>query len=220
MTRVVVVDHHDSYTWNLVHLVAAVTGTLPEVVEHDQVGAADLAGFTHVVLSPGPGHPDDPADFAVGRELLRAARTPVLGVCLGLQGLVSTYGGRVAQVPPAHGVVAEVHHDGTGVFAGLPSPFEAVRYHSLAAVEVPGCLRVNAWTGDGADRVVMGVEHRTLPLVGVQFHPESVLSRHGGALIAHFLGVGFPGYADDPPLPQLNSPGEVPVSRHTQGNRP
>jgi anthranilate synthase/aminodeoxychorismate synthase-like glutamine amidotransferase len=182
-----VVDHHDSYTWNLVHLVAEVTGTLPEVVEHDRVSVADLDGFTHVVLSPGPGHPDDPADFAVGRELLLAARTPVLGVCLGMQGLVSAYGGRVAQVPPAHGVVAQVEHDGTSVFAGLPSPYDAVRYHSLAAVEVPDSLRVTAWTGSGEDRVVMGVEHRDLPLVGVQFHPESILSRHGLPLLRNFL---------------------------------
>ncbi|GAA1940817.1 aminodeoxychorismate/anthranilate synthase component II [Nocardioides marmoribigeumensis] len=187
-----VVDHHDSYTWNLVHLVAEVTGSLPVVVEHDQVGAADLDGFTHVVLSPGPGSPDVPADFRVGRDLLLAARTPVLGVCLGLQGLVSAYGGRVAQVPPAHGVVARVEHDGTGVFAGLPSPFDAVRYHSLAAVEVPDCLRVNAWVGEGEDRIVMGVEHRDLPLAGVQFHPESVLSHHGAPLLANFLGVGRP----------------------------
>ena len=190
MTRVVVVDHHDSYTWNLAHLVAEVTGSLPEVVEHDRVGVEDLAGFTHVVLSPGPGHPDDPADFAVGRELLLAARTPVLGVCLGMQGLVSAYGGRVAQVPPAHGVVAEVEHDGTGVFAGLPSPYDAVRYHSLAAVEVPDSLRVTAWSGAGDDPVVMGVEPRELPLVGVQFHPESILSRHGRELVANFLGIG------------------------------
>ena len=211
-TRVVVVDHHDSYTWNLVHLVASVTGTLPVVVEHDQVTAADLDGFTHVVLSPGPGSPDVPTDFAVGRDLLLAARTPVLGVCLGMQGLVSAYGGRVAQVPPAHGVVAEVEHDGTGVFAGLPSPFEAVRYHSLAAVEVPDRLRVNAWTGHGDDRVVMGVEHRDLPLAGVQFHPESVLSHHGRPLIANFLGFGFTGAPVKLALPERNFAREAPTS--------
>jgi anthranilate synthase component 2 len=212
MTDVVVVDHHDSYTWNLVHLVAAVTGSLPTVVEHDQVSLEDLARFTHVVLSPGPGHPDDPGDFAIGRDLLLAARTPVLGVCLGLQGLVSAYGGRVAQVPPAHGVVAEVEHDGTGVFAGLPSPFEAVRYHSLAAVEVPDRLRVTAWTGHGDDRVVMGVEHRDLPLSGVQFHPESVLSRHGEHLLRNFLGGGFTGAPVNSSLPERNIAGEAPRS--------
>jgi anthranilate synthase component II len=181
---VVIVDHYDSYTWNLVHLVASVTGELPEVVEHDQVSAADLDGFTHVLLSPGPGSPDDEDDFRVGRELLLRASTPVLGVCLGMQGLVSAYGGRVAVVEPAHGEVAEVTHDGTGLFDGIPSPFEVVRYHSLAAVEVPECLRVTARSSDG---VVQAVAHRSLPLRGVQFHPESVLTAHGARLVANFL---------------------------------
>jgi anthranilate synthase component II len=182
--RVVVVDHYDSYTWNLVHLVAGVTGTLPEVVEHDQVSVEELTAFSHVVLSPGPGSPDDHRDFGVGREVLLAAATPVLGVCLGMQGLVSAYGGRVAVVEPAHGEVARVSHDGTGLFEGVPSPFQAVRYHSLAAVELPDVLRVTASTDDG---VVMGVVHRALPLSGVQFHPESVLSEHGAELLRNFL---------------------------------
>jgi anthranilate synthase component 2 len=187
--RVVVVDHYDSYTWNLVHLVAAVAGSMPTVVQHDQVTPEDLRGFTHVVLSPGPGTPDHADDFAVGTEVLRAARVPVLGVCLGMQGLVAAYGGQVRGVEPAHGMVADVAHDGSSVFAGLPSPFRAVRYHSLAAVEVPDCLRVTAWTDDAdpALRVVMGVAHRERPLAGVQFHPESVLTEHGAALVANFL---------------------------------
>jgi anthranilate synthase component 2 len=181
---VVVVDHHDSYTWNLVHLVAAVTGVLPDVVQHDEVSVADLAAYSHVMLSPGPGRPDSPADFAVGREVLLDGRRPVLGVCLGMQGLVTAYGGRVDRVAPAHGEVATVTHDGRGVFTGLPSPLAAVRYHSLAAVAVPPALEVTARSEDG---VVMGVRHRTLPLEGVQFHPESVLSEHGVALLANFL---------------------------------
>ena len=134
---VVVVDHHDSYTWNLVHLVAAVTGRLPRVVQHDEVDAADVLRHSHVILSPGPGHPDDPADFAVGREVLRAATRPVLGVCLGMQGLVTAYGGTVDRDVPAHGEVARISHDGEGVFRGLPQDFAAVRYHSLAAVALP-----------------------------------------------------------------------------------
>ena len=187
--NVLVVDHHDSYTWNLVHLVAEVTGALPDVVEHDEVTADSVldGGWSHLVLSPGPGTPDDPRDFAVGRRLLLEARVPVLGVCLGMQGLVSAYGGRVGQVEPAHGEVAAVCHDGAGAFAGLPSPFEAVRYHSLAALAVPAVLDVTAWC-DGPDgRVVMGVAHRTRPLWGVQFHPESVLTQHGARLVANFL---------------------------------
>lgn len=193
MTRVVVVDHHDSYVWSLVHMVAQVTGALPDVVEHDEVKFGDLAGYTHVVLSPGPGHPADPADFAVGRDVLLDAGRPVLGVCLGMQGLVTAYGGVVDRIEPAHGEVARVTHDGRGVFAGIPSPLDAVRYHSLAAVSVPDVLEVTARSEDG---VVMGVRHRDLPLEGVQFHPESVLSQHGAAMVANFLNqqsLGRPG---------------------------
>ncbi|WP_193604925.1 anthranilate synthase component II [Nocardioides dongkuii] len=184
---VVVVDHHDSYTWNLVHLVASVTGVLPRVVLHDEVDADDVLAHSHVVLSPGPGHPGTPADFGVGRDVLLAGTRPVLGVCLGMQGLVAAYGGRVERVPPGHGVLATVEHDGTGVFAGVPPSFAAVRYHSLAAVAVPDCLRTTAH--DAGSGLAMAVAHRDLPLVGVQFHPESVLSEHGARLVANFLGL-------------------------------
>jgi anthranilate synthase component II len=187
--NVVVVDHHDSYTWNLVHLIASVTGTLPVVVQHDATEVAYVLGFTHVVLSPGPGHPANTSDFSVGNEVLLAGSRPVLGVCLGMQGLVTAYGGEVTRVAPAHGDVADVRHDGTGVFTGLPSPVRSVRYHSLAAVRVPDSLVVTATCdGDaGEPDVVMGVRHRTLPLHGVQFHPESILSEFGAALVTNFL---------------------------------
>ena len=187
--RVVVVDHHDSYTWNLVHLVAAVTGGLPDVVEHDEVAVEDLRGYSHVVLSPGPGRPDDPRDFALGPGVFGLG-VPVLGVCLGMQALVTAYGGTVGRAEPAHGEVALVHHDGRGVFRGLPQDFHAVRYHSLAVLDLPDCLEPTA-TCPGptqlAPRVLMGVRHTSLPLEGVQFHPESVLSEHGRALVANFL---------------------------------
>ena len=187
---VIVVDHHDSYTWNLVHLVAGVTGRLPLVVEHDEVTATEVLAFSHVVLSPGPGRPDDPADFSVGRDVLLAGTRPVLGVCLGMQGLVTAYGGTVDRVVPAHGDLTRVTHDGLGVFAGLPQGFAAVRYHSLAALAVSEPLVV---TAHGDDGTVMGVRHRELPLEGVQFHPESVLSEHGAALVANFLAPNFLG---------------------------
>ncbi len=182
-------DHHDSYTWNLVHLVAVVTGRLPTVVQHDETSLEDLLRHTHVLLSPGPGHPEVATDFSVGREVLADGSVPVLGVCLGMQGLVTTYGGTVDRHPPAHGEVARIEHDGRGVFAGVPQGFAAVRYHSLAAVALPDVLEATAWTSEVSDeRVVMGVRHRTLPLEGVQFHPESVLSEHGADLVANFLG--------------------------------
>ena len=181
--RVLVVDHHDSYTWNLVHLVAEVTGVLPEVVEHDEPGVLERAGAsTHVVLSPGPGHPAVGADFALGSAVFGLG-VPVLGVCLGMQALVTAYGGTVDRVHPAHGEVARVEHQGVGVLRGIPSPFDAVRYHSLAALEVPDALEVTATAGD----VVMAVRHRDLPLEGVQFHPESILSHHGAVLVRNFL---------------------------------
>ena len=180
-------DHYDSYTWNLVHLVAAVTGALPDVVEHDAEGLLDrVPSYTHVVLSPGPGHPADPRDFALGAGVFSLG-VPVLGVCLGMQALVTSYGGRVDRIEPAHGEVARVEHEGAGVLAGLPSPFEAVRYHSLAAVDVPDVLEVTA----RAAGVVMAVRHRELPLEGVQFHPESILSQHGREVVGAFLvGAG------------------------------
>jgi anthranilate synthase component 2 len=197
---VVVVDHHDSYTYNLVHLVASVTGVLPTVVQHDAVTPEQVLAHSHVVLSPGPGHPSVVTDFAVGREVLLAATRPVLGVCLGLQGLVTTYGGTVARGVPAHGAVSVVSHDGAGVFRGLPQHFRAVRYHSLRAVGLPDCLEATAACADvpggpggpgvpdeDAPWAVMGVRHRDLPLEGVQFHPESILTEHGARLVANFL---------------------------------
>jgi len=189
---VVVVDHHDSYTWNLVHLIASVTGVLPRVVQHDEVTAAEVLAHEYVVLSPGPGSPNKPEDFSVGREVLLAATVPVLGVCLGMQGLVAAYGGSVVADLHrlAHGEVARIDHDGRGVFAGLPQGFAAVRYHSLTALDLPDCLVATAsCPGDRDDgpEVLMGVRHESLPLEGVQFHPESILSEHGAAMIANFL---------------------------------
>jgi anthranilate synthase component 2 len=180
--RVVVVDHYDSYTWNLVHLIASVTSELPKVVEHDAVSVGELASYSHIVLSPGPGHPGDPAFFALGPEVFELGR-PLLGVCLGMQALVLAYGGEVDRIAPAHGEVARIEHSGIGLFADIPSPFDAVRYHSLAAVAVPEALEVTARSGD----VVMAVQHREMPLWGVQFHPESILTQHGSRLIANFL---------------------------------
>ena len=179
--RVLVVDHHDSYVWNLVHLIAGVTGLMPDVVEHDaEVG---FAGYTHVVLSPGPGHPADPRDFALQARAFDHG-LPVLGICLGMQALVTNCGGTVAAIEPAHGVVASIEH-ADRLFQGVPQGFDAVRYHSLAAVDLGDEVVATAWAA--GSRVVMGVRHRTRPHVGVQFHPESVLSEFGAVIVRNFL---------------------------------
>ena len=180
---VLVIDHYDSYTWNLVHLVAGVTGVVPAVVQHDRVTPSDIDRFEFVILSPGPGTPDEPGDFCVGRDLLLHGTARVLGVCLGMQGIVTTFGGTVSPDGPVHGGVSRISHDGRGVFAGIPQDFDAVRYHSLTARLIPDCLEVTATTGT----TVMGVRHRDLPIEGVQFHPESILTRHGSHLISNFL---------------------------------
>jgi len=184
--QLVLVDHHDSYVHNLAHLIASVTGALPLLVQHDEVDASwVLDRASQVVLSPGPGHPGDVEDFAVGRQLLRQDRIPVLGVCLGMQGLVQAYGGRIERIEPAHGRVSRVEHTGRGLFEGLPQGLAVVRYHSLGATSVPERdLEVTARSEDG---VVMAVRHRTRPLAGVQFHPESVLSEHGRVLVINWL---------------------------------
>ncbi|MEP6665682.1 MAG: aminodeoxychorismate/anthranilate synthase component II [Nocardioidaceae bacterium] len=189
MARVLVIDHHDSYTYNLVHLIAAVTGTVPDVIQHDDAGGRTRwrAGYSHIVLSPGPGTVHEVTDFGLGRTVIAEADMPVLGVCLGMQGMVDAFGGEVEVVHPAHGEVSSVAHTEQGVFSLVPQGFSAVRYHSQAAVSIPPELLVTAWCDEPQGRVVMGVQHRSRPLHGVQFHPESVLTQHGALLIENFL---------------------------------
>ncbi|MDL4772415.1 aminodeoxychorismate synthase component I [Actinomadura xylanilytica] len=184
--RTLLVDNHDSFTYNLFHLLAEVNGEPPAVVRNDEAlpGGAGLDGFDNVVLSPGPGTPREPRDFGLCRAVLETARIPLLGVCLGHQGLALAHGADVVPAPePRHGRTSPVEHDGTGLFAGLPSPFQAVRYHSLMAADLPGDLEVIARTPDG---VVMALRHRTLPRWGVQFHPESICTEHGRHLLRNF----------------------------------
>lgn len=187
--RTLLIDNYDSFTYNLFHYLAEINGREPEVVVNDDPRwrPERLAEFDNVVLSPGPGHPEHPGDFGFCREVLERGGLPVLGVCLGHQGIAALYGGRVRRAPePFHGRLSPVLHDGTDLFAGLPSPFPAVRYHSLAVDCLPDELEATAWTPDG---VLMGLRHRDRPQWGVQFHPESIGSSHGQQLLANFRGL-------------------------------
>ncbi len=185
--RLLIVDNHDSFTYNLYQMAAALDGVEATVVPNDAPGidAAFLAGFDGVILSPGPGRPDRAGDFGACRFVLENARVPVLGVCLGHQGIGHLHGARLERASEVmHGRASAIHHDGTGLFAGLPPAFEAVRYHSLVLVDpLPAPLCVTARAPDGT---IMALEHRARPLWGVQFHPESVGSEAGPALLRNF----------------------------------
>lgn len=187
--RVVLIDHHDSFTWNLAHQFGERLGALPEVVRCDALDPAALAARPPdlVLLSPGPGHPAQPG-YARSRAAIEAlrGRAPCFGVCLGLQLLVVAEGGRVVRGEPRHGRIWPVSHDGCGLFAGLPSPASMMRYHSLLAERgtLPASLRVVACTPEGE---VMAVERSDGLACAVQFHPESVGSRDGGRLADNVL---------------------------------
>ena len=185
--RVLLVDNYDSFTYNLYQYLGEL-GAETSVVRNDAL-TADAAlgrGADRIVISPGPGTPDQ---AGISLELIgkAAGRVPLLGVCLGHQSLGQAYGGRVVRAPaPMHGKTSEIHHDGKGLFHGLPNPFTATRYHSLVVARdsVPDCLEITAWTADG---LVMGLRHRRHALLGVQFHPESILTAPGKDLLRNFL---------------------------------
>jgi anthranilate synthase/aminodeoxychorismate synthase-like glutamine amidotransferase len=186
--KVLVIDNYDSFTYNLVQYLGEL-GAEIEVVRNDRAAVGELLerGADRLVVSPGP---CTPAEAGISVEAIRAfaeAGTPVLGVCLGHQSLVVAFGGRVVVGDPIHGKDAEVEHDGKAIYAGLPSPLVAGRYHSLIAdPDLPEELELSAGLGD----VVMGARHRELPAEGVQFHPESVLTPQGKELLRNFLGEG------------------------------
>jgi para-aminobenzoate synthetase len=188
--RTLLVDNHDSYTYNVFHLLAAASGEEPVVVNNDAVSWRVLSRsrFDAFVLSPGPGRPERWHDFGVCRDILRYSEVPVLGICLGHQGIGNLLEGGVSSAPTAmHGRLSRVTHDGTGLFAGVPQRFSVVRYHSLAITSPVGPEGHEvAWADDG---VVMGVEHNTRPMWGVQFHPESIATEHGKTIAANFYAM-------------------------------
>ncbi|WP_460698272.1 aminodeoxychorismate synthase component I [Nocardia thraciensis] len=183
--RTLLIDNYDSFTYNLYQLIAEVNGVEPVVVRNDETDVPALEHFDSIVVSPGPGRPDVPRDFGISRQLIEDADLPLLGVCLGHQGIVLAAGGAITTAPtPRHGYPDRIGHNGGGLFAGLPREFTAVRYHSLCAAQpLPEALEITATAPDG---VVMGVRHRDRPQWGVQFHPESISSEHGAAIMRNF----------------------------------
>ena len=184
--RTLLIDNYDSFTFNLFHLLGEAGGDEPIVVRNDELTWEELAALPvdNIVISPGPGRPERGRDVGVSLDVLQRAEVPVLGVCLGHQALAHVTGGAIDHAPAVmHGRLSPIHHDGRGLFEGIPQGFAAVRYHSLVVGAVPGALRVTAWT---PDEVVMALEHRTRPLWGVQFHPESISTEHGRTLVRNF----------------------------------
>jgi anthranilate synthase component II len=184
---ILVIDNYDSFTWNLVHYLMEL-GAEVEVVRNDDMSAAQAlsSGAEAFLISPGPKTPNE---AGVSLELVAAcaeAGKPLLGVCLGHQTIGQHFGGTVARGGLMHGKTSPVTHDGTGLFDGLPSPFQATRYHSLIVENVPPSLVVNATSDDGH---VMGFRHATLPIHSVQFHPESIATEHGHAMLANFMRI-------------------------------
>jgi anthranilate synthase component II len=193
---ILVVDNYDSFTFNLVHYLMEL-GAEVRVVRNDQVSAQQAieGGADGILISPGPCTPNEAGISLDLVAACAAARRPLLGVCLGHQAIGQHFGGRVVRGGLMHGKTSLVDHDGTGLFEGLPSPFIATRYHSLVVEDIPDCLLVNATSETpGLDgTAVMGFRHAELPIHGVQFHPESIATEHGHALLANFMRIcGLP----------------------------
>ncbi|MGW5153021.1 aminodeoxychorismate synthase component I [Rhodococcus koreensis] len=203
MVNTLLIDNYDSFTYNLFELLTAVNGACPTVVTNDVPWESiDFTAFDNAVISPGPGTPTESADFGISARVIAESGLPVLGVCLGHQGLCALFGARIVRAPePMHGRLSPIVHTGDNLFRGLPSPMNVVRYHSLVAVEQSDELEVLATTSEG---LVMAVRHRSRPLWGLQFHPESISSEYGRELLANFRDLTAPTAVHDrKPRPDL-----------------
>ncbi|WP_437677698.1 aminodeoxychorismate synthase component I [Sorangium sp. So ce131] len=222
--RCLIIDNYDSFTWNLADYVAQVFGSAPLVIRNDQYTwsqITDLHSFGCIIVSPGPGSVTNPEDFNASKDALEQDDVPVLGVCLGLQGLAHVYGGQIAHAPvPFHGRKSVIQHDGSDLFKGVPQNFDGVRYHSLVVrpESLPANLIVTARTDCG---LIMGLQHATRPKWGVQFHPESILTAYGKQIISNFREQAYKHVGKEPPgrAVRLESEGDVGVDgTHRRGD--
>ena len=189
--KLLLIDNYDSFTYNLYQCFRSL-GVKVDVVRNDALTLEEIRQreYERIVLSPGPGAPDNPKDFGVCKDVIEelGPHMPLLGVCLGHQGIIRSFGGKIVRAPePRHGKTSLIEHDGAGLFAGLPNPLRVMRYHSLVGEEssMPSCLRITARSLD--DRQVMAVQHEKFPIFGVQFHPESIMAQDGLKLLDNFL---------------------------------
>lgn len=192
--KTLLIDHNDSFTHILADYCAQVTGVEPLVLKHQETSLEDVKKHkaTHIVLSPGPGNPENPEDFSLSQQILKefAGKLPILGVCLGHQGMAHHYGASIIQAPEVvHGKRRSITHNQTGLFQKLTSPMTVMRYHSLAVTDLPPELITDAHTEDGT---LMAFHHKTHPSFGLQFHPESVGSEHGLCLLEAFFSTNLP----------------------------
>ncbi|WP_317930374.1 aminodeoxychorismate/anthranilate synthase component II [Halioxenophilus sp. WMMB6] len=191
---ILMIDNYDSFTYNVVQYLAELKAEV-KVIRNDELSVAEITELApkKIVISPGPGNPDEAGvSLAVIKEL--GGKIPLLGICLGHQSIGQAFGGRIVRAGQImHGKTSLIHHAGLGVFRGLPSPYTATRYHSLVLdkTSVPDCLEVTAWTQTESGEVeeIMGIRHKDLAIEGVQFHPESILSEHGHALLHNFISA-------------------------------
>jgi para-aminobenzoate synthetase len=219
--KTLIVDNYDSFTFNLLQLVAAIDGELPLVVHNDTMTWQQLLALNpgSIIISPGPGRPENDRDFGICRQIILESSIPVLGVCLGFQGIAQLFGGTIERAPePVHGRSSRIFHDGNGLFAGIPQGFSAVRYHSLAVRNpIPPSLRTTAWT---SEEMPMALEHIERPLWGVQFHPESISTEHGAKMLENFRRLARQRFSYIPSVtpPDKNMESPRSVDSHEAGD--
>lgn len=187
--KIIIIDNYDSFTYNLYHYTAEITGVIPQVFYNDKLSWEQFKQYNPdaVIISPGPGSPTKKKDFGISGEIIKKTKLPLLGVCLGHQGIGAMFGAKIAQAPEImHGRTSNIYHIGTGIFEGIPQGFSAVRYHSLIIDRktLSNDLIPTAWTEDD---ILMGIQHRKKPLYGVQFHPESIGTIWGKQILKNFL---------------------------------